>query len=99
MKRSSMVVETVKDEPREDIDLERMECRHTQIYCIAAESLIEPPDASRPQEGLKSKTPKHPEILGSALRRTPHREAFIPDVKSWGGLQSWRRRQRTHREV
>jgi hypothetical protein len=78
--------------PHEDIDIERMECRDTQIYCIAAESLIEPPEACRRQEGLESKTPKHPEILGRALRRTPHKEAFIPDVKSRGGLQSWRRR-------
>jgi hypothetical protein len=26
--------------------------------------------------------PKHPEILGRAIRRAPHRDAFIPDVKS-----------------
>jgi hypothetical protein len=33
--------------------------------------------------------PKHPEVLGRAIRRAPHVEAFIPDVKSWGGLPSW----------
>jgi hypothetical protein len=27
--------------------------------------------------------PKYPEILGRAIRRAPHREAFIPDVKFW----------------
>jgi hypothetical protein len=27
--------------------------------------------------------PKYPEVLGRANRCTPHREAFIPDVKSW----------------
>jgi hypothetical protein len=30
----------------------------------------------------RQKVPKHPEILGRAIRCTPHREAFIPDVKS-----------------
>jgi hypothetical protein len=88
MKKSFAVVETVNDEV---IDLERMECRDTQISCIAAESLVEPLETCRPQEGLKTQAPKHPEILGRATRRAPHREAFIPDVKSWGGLPSWRR--------
>jgi hypothetical protein len=36
MKTSSVVVETVNDEV---IDLERMECRDTQISCIAVKSL------------------------------------------------------------
>jgi hypothetical protein len=27
--------------------------------------------------------PKHPEILGRAIRRAPYREAFITDVKFW----------------
>jgi hypothetical protein len=57
-----------------------MECRDTQISCIAAESLAETPEACRPQEGLKSKAPKHPEVLGRGIRRAPHRKAFIPDV-------------------
>jgi hypothetical protein len=26
--------------------------------------------------------PKHPEILGRAIRHAPRREAFIPEVKS-----------------
>jgi hypothetical protein len=30
----------------------------------------------------RQKAPKHPEILGEAIRRAPHREAFILDVKS-----------------
>jgi hypothetical protein len=59
-----------------------MECRDTQISCIAARSLVEPLEACRPKEGLKSIAPKHPEALGRA-RHAPHREAFIPDVKSW----------------
>jgi hypothetical protein len=29
-----------------------------------------------------TKAPKHPKVLGRATRRAPHREAFIPDVKS-----------------
>jgi hypothetical protein len=27
--------------------------------------------------------PKQPEALGRAIRRTPHRDVFIPDEKSW----------------
>jgi hypothetical protein len=49
---------------------------------MAARSLAEPLEACRPQEGLKTKTPKHPEVIGRAIRRAPHREAFIPNVKS-----------------
>jgi hypothetical protein len=70
-----------------------MECRDTQISCIAANSLAEPLKACRPREGLKSIAPKHPEVLGRAIRCAPHGEAFIPDVKSlvyragWQGLQ------------
>jgi hypothetical protein len=64
---------------RSDVDLERKECRDIQIPCIAAKSLAEPPEASRPQEGLKTKAPKHPKVLGRAIRHAPHREAFIPD--------------------
>jgi hypothetical protein len=59
-----------------------MECRDTQISCIAVKSLAEPLEACRPQEGLKSEAPKYPEILGRTIRRAPHKEAFIPDVKS-----------------
>jgi hypothetical protein len=51
---------------------------------MAANSLAEPPEACRPQEGLKSKAPKHPEVVGRAIRCAPHREAFIPDVKILG---------------
>jgi hypothetical protein len=67
-----------------------MECRDTQISCIAARSLAEPPEACRPQEGLKSKKhPMHPEIHGSAIRHAPHREAFIRDIKSWVPRIGW----------
>jgi hypothetical protein len=81
-------------EPQEDVDLEQMECRDTQISSIAAKSLAEPPKACRPQEGLKSIAPKHPEMLGRAIRHAPHREAFIPYAKSlvsrsgWQGIQT-----------
>jgi hypothetical protein len=61
-----------------------MECRDTQISCIAAKSLAEPLEGCQPHEGLKSEAPKHPEILGRAIRRAPLREAFIPDVKRLG---------------
>jgi hypothetical protein len=59
-----------------------MEGRDTQISCMTAKSLAEPPEACRPQEGLKTKVPKYSEVLGRAIRRAPNREAFIPDVKS-----------------
>jgi hypothetical protein len=45
-------------------------------------------------KGLKSIVPKHPEVLGRAVRRAPHREAFIPDLKpqvfraGWQGYES-----------
>jgi hypothetical protein len=90
---SSMKLSTVM------FNLERMECRDTQISCIAARSLAEPLEACRPQEGLKSKAPKHPEVLSRVIRRAPHREAFIPDLKSWGGLPSWRRQRWSRRKV
>jgi hypothetical protein len=61
-----------------------MECRDIQISCITAKSLVEPLEACRPQEGLKSIAPKHPEVLGRAIRRAPHGEAFIPNVKILG---------------
>jgi hypothetical protein len=70
--------------------------RGTQISRIAAKSVAEPPEACRPQEGLSSEAPKHPEILGRAIRRAPQREAFIPDIKSrvsragWQGFKSTR---------
>jgi hypothetical protein len=63
------------------------------MSCIAAKSLAGPPEACRPKEGLKCIAPKYPEALGRAIRRAPHGEAFIPDVKSlvsragWQGLQ------------
>jgi hypothetical protein len=66
----------------ETVNLGHVECRDTQISCIAARSLVEPPEACRPKEGLKSIAPKHPEALGRAIRRTPHGEAFIPGIKS-----------------
>jgi hypothetical protein len=58
-----------------------MECRDIQISCIAAKSLAGPLEACRPQGGLKTEAPNHPEILGRAIRRAPHREAFVTAVK------------------
>jgi hypothetical protein len=70
------------------VDFERMDCRDIQISRMAAKSLAEPLLACRPQEGLKKKVSKRLEILGRATRRAPHRKAFIPNVKSLGGLPS-----------
>jgi hypothetical protein len=91
----SIVVETVNDEDVENVDLGRMECRGTQISCMAAKSLAKLPKACRPQEGLKAKAPKQPEMLGRAIKRTAHREAFIPDVKSWVSRENWQGYKRT----
>jgi hypothetical protein len=71
------------------VNLDYVECRDTQISCIAAKSLAEPPEACRPKEGLKTKVPKHPEVLGRATRHAPHREAFIPDIKSLVSRAGW----------
>jgi hypothetical protein len=72
-----------------DVNLEHMECRDTQISYMAARSLAEPLEACRPQGGLKTQAPKHPEVLDRAIWRTPHREAFILDVKSWVSRTGW----------
>jgi hypothetical protein len=66
-----------------------MECRNTYIFFIAAKIVAEPPEACRPQDGLKLEAPKHPEVLGRAIRCAPHRETFIPDVKSQVSRTSW----------
>jgi hypothetical protein len=73
----------------EIVNLDRMECGDIQISCIAAKSLAEPPEACRLKEGLKSIVLKHPEALGRAIRHAPHRESFIPDVKSLVSRPGW----------
>jgi hypothetical protein len=65
------VSETVTDKT---VNLDHVECRDTQISCIAARSLAKPPEACRPRKDLKSIAPKHPEALGRAIRRAPLRE-------------------------
>jgi hypothetical protein len=90
MKKSRVVVRPNNEETwQSNIDLERMECRDTQISCIAARSLAEPLEACRPHEGLKLEAPKYPGIPGRAIRHAPHREAFIHDVKSWVSSIGW----------
>jgi hypothetical protein len=66
-----------------------MKCRDTQISCMVARSLAEPLEACRPKEGLKCIAPKHPEVLGRAIRSAPPGEAFIPDVKSMVSRSGW----------
>jgi hypothetical protein len=44
---------------------------------MAAKSLAEPPEACRPQVGLKLPAPKHLKMLGRAVRHAPHRDAFM----------------------
>jgi hypothetical protein len=70
-----------------------MECRDTQISCIAVRVWQSHPRHVNLWKVSIQKAPKHLEILGRATTRTPHREAFIPDVKSWvsrTGLQGYK---------
>jgi hypothetical protein len=76
-----------------------MECRDTQISCMAAKSLAGPLEACQPKKGLKSIAPKHPEVLGRTIRRAHHKEAFTPNIKTWEGLPSWRRQRWSRRRV
>jgi hypothetical protein len=89
MKRSCVVVEAINDEAGEIMLILKVWCGDTQISCIAAKSPVEPLEACRPHEGLKSVAPKHPEVPGRATRHAPHKEAFIPDVKSWVSRAGW----------
>jgi hypothetical protein len=70
------------DEAKNLLILEHLECRDIKISYIVARSLVEPLESCQPQEGLRCIAPKHPEALDRAIRRAPHREAFIPDVES-----------------
>jgi hypothetical protein len=71
--------EVVNDESDEAMLIfERLESRHTIISSIAARSLAEPPEACRPWEGLKSKAPKHPDVLGRATRHAPSGRPSFP---------------------
>jgi hypothetical protein len=79
----------VDDDTKNLFILELVECRDTQISCIAAKSLAEPLEACRPEEILKCVVPKHPEVLGGANRRAPLREAFIPNIKSLASKAGW----------
>jgi predicted alternative tryptophan synthase beta-subunit len=56
----------------------------TQISCIAAKSLSEPSRHADLRKVSNQEAPKHPGVLGRAIRRAPHREACIPDVKILG---------------
>jgi hypothetical protein len=71
------------------VNLDHMECRDTQISCIATRSLAEPLELCRPKEGLEYIAPKHPEALGRAIKRAPLKEAFIPIVKSMVSRACW----------
>jgi hypothetical protein len=82
--------EVVNDESwKIDVNLERMECRDTQISCITAESLQSHPRHDDLKKLSRQKAPKNPNILGRAIRCAPHREAFVPDVKSWVSRAGW----------
>jgi hypothetical protein len=63
-----------------------MECRDTQISCIAAKSLAETLEAFDLKKVSNQEAPKHSGVFGRAIRCALHREAFIPDVKILGCL-------------
>jgi hypothetical protein len=50
----------IDDEAINLVIFDRLECRDIEISCIAARSLAEPPEACRPQEGLKTKSAQAP---------------------------------------
>jgi hypothetical protein len=77
------------DEAKKSVDIEHMVCIDTQISHMAVRSLAEPLEACRPQEVLRTEAPKHPEILGRAIRRAPLMEAFVPDIKSMVSRAGW----------
>jgi hypothetical protein len=71
--------EVVDDESgRNNVDLERMECRDTQISCMAIRSLAEPLEACRPQEGLKMKRPSTRKYLAGPLGAHRTRRPSFP---------------------
>jgi hypothetical protein len=48
------------------------------MSCIVAESLAEPPEACRSQEGLKSRSAQPPRDIGKSIRRAPTGRPSFP---------------------
>jgi hypothetical protein len=69
---------SVDDEAKDLLILDRVECRDTQISCMAARSLVEPLEACRPQEGLKLEAPKHQRYLAGPLGTHPTGRPLFP---------------------
>jgi hypothetical protein len=66
-----------------------MECRDTQISCIAARVWQSHPRHADLRKVSNRKRPSTRKYLAGPIRRTPHGEAFIPDVKSRVSRASW----------
>jgi ribosomal protein L37AE/L43A len=71
-----MILKGVSHE--EVVNDECMECRDTQISCIAARVWQSHSRHADLKKVSNQKAPKHPEILGRAIRRTPHRGPSFP---------------------
>jgi hypothetical protein len=61
-----------------------MECRDIQISCIAARVWQSHPRHADLGKVSRQKFPSTQKYLTGPIRGALHREAFIPDVKSWG---------------
>jgi hypothetical protein len=75
-----------------DVNLERMECRDTQISCIATKIRVEPLEACRPKEGLKSKRPSTQKYLAGPSGAHPQGGLHYPWCPEHAG-----RAMRVHR--
>jgi hypothetical protein len=78
-----------KESDKAMLVFECMECRDTQISCTAARVWQNHSRHADLKKVSKQKAPKHLGVLGRAIRCAPHREAFIPDIKSWVSRAGW----------
>jgi hypothetical protein len=89
-KRSSMVVEIVDDEVVGVTSILNAWSVETTRYLTWLQRVWQ--SHSRHDDLRKvsrQRAPKHPEILGRAIRHASHREAFNLDVKSWVPRTGW----------
>jgi hypothetical protein len=59
-----------------------MECRDTQISCIAARVWQSHPRYDDLKKVSKQKRPSTRNYLAGPIRHAPHGEAFIPNIRS-----------------
>jgi hypothetical protein len=89
MKWSYMVVEVDNNEADETMLIFNVQTVETPRYPIQLQRVWQSHSRHADLKKVSNQeAPKHLEVLSRAMRRAPHRGAFIPDVKSWGGLPS-----------